>query len=181
MNEMLQNQIRQLSIIIDENHTNDNVRSCLSIFYCHMIHTSTSLVLPCRSRCTVVGIAVDVLICAWGWSLICRLPWTPISVVPTLTTTVARSHNTSILCIIVPLRWRRCRARRLEVGALNLSLRSLKSFTCSLHSWLSTLLPRTEHRALWWWTNTESSVASMWYSVLHLSLSFHNSSSVFKD
>jgi hypothetical protein len=117
----------------------------LSIFYCHMIHMSTSLVLPCGSRCTGVGIVIDVLICAWGWSLICRLPWTPISVVPTLTTTVARSHNTSILCIIVPLRWRRCRARRLEVGALNLSLRRLKSLTCSLHSWLSTRLPRTEH------------------------------------
>jgi hypothetical protein len=97
-----------------------------------MIHTSTSLVLPCRSRCTIVGTAVDVLICAWGWSLICRLPWTPISVVPTLTTTVAWSHNTSILFIIVSLWWQRCRARRLEVGALNLSPRSLKSLTCTL-------------------------------------------------
>jgi hypothetical protein len=92
---------------------------------------STSLVLPCRSRCIVVGIAVDVLICAWGWCLICQLPWTPISVVPTLTTTETRSHNTSVLCIIVSLLWRWCRSRRLEVGALNLSLRCLKSLACA--------------------------------------------------
>jgi hypothetical protein len=147
MNEMLQNQIRQLRIIVDENRTNDNVRSCLSIFYCHMVHTSMSLILPCRSRCIVVGTAVDVLICAWGWRLICRLPWTPISVVPTLTTTATRSHNTSVLCIIAPLRWRRCKTRRLEVGALNLSLRRLKSLACSLHSWLSILLHRMKHRS----------------------------------
>jgi hypothetical protein len=88
---------------------------------------STSLVLSCRSRCIVVGIIVEVLICAWGWCLICQLPWTPISVVPTLTTTETRSHNTNVLCIIVPQRWWRCRLRRLEVGALNLSLRHLKS------------------------------------------------------
>jgi hypothetical protein len=135
------------TIIIDENHTNDNVRSCLSIFYCHMVHMSMSLVLPCRSRCIIVGIAVDVLICAWGWHLICRLPWTPISIVPTLTTTETRSHNTSVLCIIVPRRQRQCRSRRLEVGALNLSLRRLKSLAHSLHSWLSTLLHRTEHKS----------------------------------
>jgi hypothetical protein len=71
-------------------------------------------------------------ICAWGWCLICRLPWTPISVVPTLTTTETWSHNTSVLYIIVPLRWRRCRSRRLEVGALNLSLRRLKSLARSV-------------------------------------------------
>jgi hypothetical protein len=89
MNEMLHNQVRHCVIIIAENHINDNVWSCLSIFYCHMIHMSMSLILPCQSRCTVVGIAVDVLIYAWGWSVICLLPWTPISIVPTLTTTIA--------------------------------------------------------------------------------------------
>jgi hypothetical protein len=147
MNVMLQNQIRNCAIIVDENHTNDNVRSCLSIFYYHMVNLSTSLVLPCWSRCIVVGTAVDVLICAWGWHLNCRLPWTPISVVPTLTTTETRSHNTSVLCIIAPLRWRRCGTRRLEVRALNLLLKRLKSLARSLHSWLCTLLHRTKHRS----------------------------------
>jgi hypothetical protein len=135
-------------MIIAKDHTNDDIRCCLSFFHCHMVHVSMSFILPCRSRCSVVGIAVDVLICAWGWSLICLLPWTPISIVPTLTTTIAWSHNTRILCIVVPLRWRRCRARRLEVGALNLLLRSLKSLTYSLHFGLSALLTRSENRSL---------------------------------
>jgi hypothetical protein len=68
--------------------------------------------------------------------------WTSISIVPSLTTTVAWFHNTKILCITVPLRWWWCRVRRLKIGALNLSLRSLKSLTYSLHSRLPTLLPR---------------------------------------
>jgi hypothetical protein len=36
----------------------------LSIFHCHMIHMSMSLILPCWSSCNVIGIAVDVLVCA---------------------------------------------------------------------------------------------------------------------
>jgi hypothetical protein len=56
-----------------------------------------SLILSCWSGCTVVSIMVEVLICAWCWSLICLLPETPISIVPSLITTVARSHNTRIL------------------------------------------------------------------------------------
>jgi hypothetical protein len=147
MNEMLQNQIRHCVIIVDENHTNDNVRSCLSIFYCHMVHLSTSLVLPCWSSCIVVDTVVDVPICAWGWHLNCRLSWTPISVVPTLTTTETWSHNTCVLRIIAPLRWRWCGTRRQEVGALNLSLWHLKTLARSLHSWLCTLLHRMEHRS----------------------------------
>ena len=134
-------------VIIYKDHTNDNIWSCLSIFYCHMVHPSTSLVLPCRSRCIVVGTAIDVLICAWSWHLNGRLPWTPISVMPTLTTTETWSHNTSVLRIIAPLWWRWCGTRRLEVGALNLSLRRLKSLARSLHSWLCTLLHRTEYRS----------------------------------
>ncbi|MEJ2066182.1 MAG: DUF3570 domain-containing protein [Reinekea sp.] len=39
---------------------------------------------------------------------------------PTLTTTETWSHNTSVLRIIAPLRWRRGRTRRLEVGAFGL-------------------------------------------------------------
>jgi hypothetical protein len=59
MNEMLQNCI----IIIDKDQTNDNVRSCLSIFHCHMIHASMSLILACWSSCVVVSIVVEVLVC----------------------------------------------------------------------------------------------------------------------
>jgi hypothetical protein len=140
---------------------------------------STCLILPCWSGCTVVSIAVDVLICAWCWSLICLLPRTPISIVPSLTTTVARSHNTRILCITVPLWW--CRARRLKIGALNLSLQSLKSLTCSLHSRLPTLLTWAKIRSLRGRTNTEPYVASLRSSALHFSFVFHDSSSVFQD
>jgi hypothetical protein len=146
-----------------------------------MVHASTSLILPCWSGCTVVSIAVEVLICAWCWSLICLLPGTPISIVPSLTRIVARSHNTRILCITVPLRWWWCRVRRLKIGALNLPLRSLKSLTCSLHSWLPTLLTWAEIRSLRGRTNMEPCVASLRSSALHFSFAFHDSSSVFQD
>jgi hypothetical protein len=143
-----------------------------------MIHASTSLILPCWSYCTIVSITVEVLVCAWSWSLICLLPWTPISIVPILTATVARSHNTIILCIVVSLRWWRCRARRLKVEMLNLMLRSLESPHCSLHP---LLLTRMENRSLRERTIMKLLVASLSSSALHLSLSFHNSFSVFKN
>jgi hypothetical protein len=72
----------------------------------------------------------------------------PISIVPSLTTAIAWSHNTSILHIVVTLWWRGCRVRRLEVVALNLPLGGLKSLTCSLHSRLPTLLTWVEIRSL---------------------------------
>jgi hypothetical protein len=146
-----------------------------------MVHTSKSLILPCWSGCTVVSIAVEVLICAWCWSLIGPLPWSPVSVVPSLTIAIAWSHNNSILHIIVPLWWRGCRARRLEVVALNLPLWSLKSLTCSLHSQLPTLLTWVEIRSLRGRTNMEPCVASLRSSALHFSFAFHDSCSVFQD
>jgi hypothetical protein len=146
-----------------------------------MVHMSTSLILPCWSGCTVVSIAFEVLICAWCWSLIGLLPWTPVSVVPSLTTAIAWSHNTSILHIVVPLWWWGCRARRLEVVALNLPLWSLKSLTCSLHSRLPTLLTWVEIRSLRGRTNTEPCVAFLRSSALHLPFTLHDYSSVFKD
>jgi hypothetical protein len=120
----------------------------MSIFHYHMVYASTSLILPYWSGCTVVSIAVEVLICAWSWSLICLLPRTPISIVPSLTTTVAWSHNIRILCITIHLWWRLCRVRSLEVGALNLSLGTLKSLIHSLHSGLTNLLAWAEIMSL---------------------------------
>jgi hypothetical protein len=139
---------------------------------------STSLVLPGWSRCTVVGTAVEVFICTWSWSLICLLPWAPVSTIPILTTTVAWSHNTRIMCIVVSSRLWWCRARSLEVGALNLSLESLKSLHYHLHP---LLLTRTKDRSLRGRTITELIVASLISFALHLLLVLHNSSSVFKD
>jgi hypothetical protein len=146
-----------------------------------MVHASMSLILPCWSSCTVVSIAFEVLICAWSWSLICLLPGTPISIAPNLTTTVAQSHNTRILCITISLWWWLCRARSLEVGMLNLSLGSLKSLIHSLHSGLSNLLTWVEIRSLRGRTNTDPHVAPLRSSALHLSFPLHDSSSVFKD
>jgi hypothetical protein len=142
---------------------------------------SMSLILPCWSCCTIVSITIEILICAWSWSLIGLLPWTHVSIVPSLTTAIAWSHNTSILHIVVPLRWWGCRARRQEVVALNLSLQSLKSFTCILHSRLPTLLAWAEIRSLRGRTNTKPCVASLRSSALHFSFAFHDSSSVFQD
>jgi hypothetical protein len=153
----------------------------LSIFHCHIVHVSTSLILPCRSGCTVASITVEFLICAWSWSLICLLPGTLISIVPSLTTTIARSHNTRILCITVSLWWRLCRARSLEVGALNLSLGSFKSLTYRLHSGLSNLPTWAEIRSLRGRTNTDPCVAPLRSSTLHLPFPLHDSSSIFKD
>jgi hypothetical protein len=146
-----------------------------------MVHTSTGLILPCWSGCTVVTIVVEVLICAWSWSPICLLPRAPISIVPSLTTTIAWYHNTRILCILASLWWLLCRARSLEVGALNLLLGSLKSLTHSLHSGLSDLLTWVEIRSLRGRTNTDPHVAPLRSSVLHPPYSLHDSSSVFKD
>jgi hypothetical protein len=143
-----------------------------------MIHVTKSLILPYWSSCIIVDIAVDILLCTRGWSLICLLPWTPVSIVLSLTTIVTWSHNTIIWCIVVPLWWRRCRVRRLKVGVLNLSVRSLESLCYNLHP---LLLTRMENRSLRRRTITEPFVASLSSSALHLSLSFHNSSSVFKD
>jgi hypothetical protein len=150
----------------------------LSIFHCHMIHTSTSLILPCWSSGTIVGIAVEILICVRSWSLLCLLPRAPISIVPILTIIIAWSHNTKILCIVAPLWWRHCRVRSLEIRVLNLSLRSLKSLHCNLHP---LLLTGTENMSLSGRTIAELLVASMCSSALHLPLALHDSSSILKD
>jgi hypothetical protein len=68
-----------------------------------------------------------------------------------------------------------------EVGALNLSLGSLKSLTTSLHSGLSDLLTRMEDKTLRGRTIMKSLVVSLSSNALHLCLVLHNSSSVFKD
>jgi hypothetical protein len=133
-----------------------------------MVHMSMNLILPCRSGCTIVSITAEVQICAWCWSLICLLPVTPISIVPSLTTTVAWSHNTKILCITISLWWRRCRTRRLKTSVLNLTLQSLESLTHSFHSGLSNLLTWVEIRSLRGRTNTNPHVAPLRSSVLHL-------------
>jgi hypothetical protein len=141
-----------------------------------MVRMSTCLILLCWSSHTVI--AVEVLVCIRSWSLLCLLPRTPISIVPSLTITVALSHNTRILCIVVPLRWRWCSASRLKVGVLNMSLRSLKSLCCNLHP---LLLTRMENRSLRGRTITELLVASLSSSALHFPLAFHDFMSVFKD
>jgi hypothetical protein len=144
-----------------------------------MIHTSTSLVLPCWSSCTIVGIAFEVLlVCIRSWSLLCLLPRTPISIVPSLITIVARCHYSRILCIIVPLWWWQWRARRLKVGELNLSLRSLECMCCYLHPLLLTKMKDWSLRRR---TIMKLLVASLGSSALHLPLALHNCPSVFED
>jgi hypothetical protein len=149
-----------------------------------MVHTSTYLILPCWSSCVVVRIAVEILVCVWSWSLICLLPWTPIIIVPGLTTTIVRSYNTRILCVVVSLWWRQCRVRRLNVGVLNLTLRSLESLRYNLHPCYNLhplLLTRMEDRSLRRRTITEPLVASWSSSALYLPFALHDSSSVFKN
>jgi hypothetical protein len=143
-----------------------------------MVDTSTSLVLPCWSSCTTVGIVIEVLVYIQSWSLLCLLPWTPISIMPSYTTIVAQSHNTRILCIVVPLCWRWCRVRRLKISTLDMMLWSLKSLHCNLHPLLPT---RTKNMSLRRKTITEHFVVSWGFSALHLPPTLHNSSSVFKD
>jgi hypothetical protein len=143
-----------------------------------MIHMNMSLVLPCWSSCTIVGIAVKILVCIRSWSLLFLLPRTPISIVPRLTTTVAWSHNTRILCIAVPLQWRWCKVRRLKISMLDLTSWSLKSLHCNLHP---LLLIRTGNKSLRRKTIMELHVFSCGSSALHLPLVLHNSSSIFKD
>jgi hypothetical protein len=143
-----------------------------------MVHMSTCLILPCWSSCVVVRIAVEILVCVWSWSLICLLPWTPIIIVPGLTTTIVRSYNTRIMCVVVSLWWRQCRVRRLNVGVLNLTSRSLKSLRYNLHP---LLLTRMEDRSLRRRTITEPLVASWSSSALYLPFALHDSSSVFKN
>jgi hypothetical protein len=140
---------------------------------------STSLILPCWSSCTIVDIAVEVLlVCIRSWSLLCLLPQTPVSIVPSLTTIVTRSHNSRILCIVVLLWWQQCRARRLKVWVLYQTLRSLESLCCNLHP---LLLTRTKDRSLRRRNITKLLVASLGSSVLHFPLALHDSSSVFRD
>jgi hypothetical protein len=65
--------------------------------------------------------------------------------------------------------------------ALNLSLGSLKSLYHSLHSVLSNLMTWAEIRSLRGRTNTNSHVAPLRSSALHLPFSLHDPSSIFKD
>jgi hypothetical protein len=140
-----------------------------------MVHMSTSLILPCWSSSTVVGITVDVLLgCIRSWSLLCLLPQTPISIVPSLTTTVARSHNSIILCIAVLLHWWWCKAWRLKDGELYLTLGSLESLCCNLHP---LLLTGMKDRSLRRRAITKLLVASLGSSALHLPVALHNCSS----
>jgi hypothetical protein len=69
----------------------------------------------------------------------------------------------------------------LEVGALNLSLGSLKSLTNSLHSGLSNLLTWADIRSLRGRTNTDPCVAPLRFSALHFPFLHHDATSVFKD
>jgi hypothetical protein len=117
-------------------------------------------------------------VCIHSWSLLCLLTWTPISIMPSLTTTVARSHNTRILCIVFTLRWLRCGARRLKISMLDLMLWSFKSLLCILHPFL---LTRTKNKSLRRKTITELLVVSGGSSVPHLPLALHNYTSVFQD
>jgi hypothetical protein len=64
---------------------------------------------------------------------------------------------------------------------LNLPLGSLKSLIHSLHSVLSNLLTWVEIRSLRGRINTNSHVALLRSSALHLPFSLHDPSSVFKD
>jgi hypothetical protein len=67
--------------------------------------------------------------------------------------------------------------RILKVGALNLSLRSLKSLSCNLHPLLLTRMEDMPLRR----TIMEPLVASLSSSALHLHFALHDSSSVLKD
>jgi hypothetical protein len=131
-------------IIIDKDHTNDNVESCLRIFHGHVIHTSTRLILSCWS--SHVGATVGSLIHTLNCTLVRLLLWTLVSKMPILPIVETGSLCYGILSNIVSMRWRRCRAMRLKISVLNLTLRNLESLRCTLHPWL--LLTRTEGRSL---------------------------------
>jgi hypothetical protein len=154
-------------------------RIFLSIFYFHMIHTSMSLILPCWS--SRVGDAVGSLIYTLNYTQVRLLLWTPVSKMPILPTDETGFPCYGTLSNVVSLRCWWCRARRLEVVALNLPFWSLKSLTCSLHSQLPTLLTQAEIRSLRGRTNKEPCVASLRSSVLHLPFAFYDSSPVFQD
>jgi hypothetical protein len=144
-----------------------------------MIHTSTPLILPCWSSRVgaAVGSMIHTLNCTWVRLLL----WTPVSKMPILPTHETGSACYGTLSNIVSLRWWRCRMRSLEVGVLNLSLGSLKSLSHSLHSVLSNLLTWAEIRSLRGRTNTNSRVAPLRSSELHLPFLLHDPSSIFMD
>jgi hypothetical protein len=91
------------TIIIDNDHINDNVGSYLSIFHGHVIHTSTHLILPCGSSCVgaVVGSLVHTLNCTW----VRLLQWTPISKMPILFIVETGSPCCGTLSNVVSLWW----------------------------------------------------------------------------
>jgi hypothetical protein len=135
------------------------------------------LILPHWSSCTVDGIAVGSLMHTLNCILVWLPLWTLVGKMFILPTIETGSSCYCILSNIVSLWWWRCRARRLKIITLDLTLRSLESLRCNLHP---LLLTRTENRSLRR-TITELLVASLSSSALHFPLAFHDSSLIFKD
>jgi hypothetical protein len=129
------------------------------------------LILPCWS--SRVGVVVGSLIHTLNYTRVQLLLWIPISEMPILPTVETGSLCYGTLPNVVSLGWQQCRARSLEVGALNLPLGSLKSLTHSLHSELSNLLTWAEIRSVRGRTNMNPRVAPLRSSALHLPFLLH--------
>jgi hypothetical protein len=128
--------------VIDEKHTNDNIRSFLRFFHIHMIDSPTGVVLlgsnknrvgsmgrgrSSYSRLTNMSGQIDALI----------------GVMSMFTTAIASTGSLCPLNTLIPSN------RSLEVvGALNqLTLRGRESLSSYLLPWQKLRLSRTEHRS----------------------------------
>jgi hypothetical protein len=135
--------------IIDEKHTNDNIRSFLCFFHDHMIDSPTGVVLlgsnmnkvgtTGRGRCSYSKLI--------GTSARIR---TSVGVISLFTTVVAPTISLLwVLGSLGPLNTLIPSSRSLEiVGELNpLTLRGRESLSSHLRPWLKLRLSRTEHRS----------------------------------
>jgi hypothetical protein len=135
--------------VIDEKHTNDNIRSFLRFFHNHMIDSPTGVVLlgsnrngvgsMGRGRCSYSKL-IDTS--AWIGASIGVMSLFTIIIAPTISLLRVLGSLGSLNTLIPS-------SRSLEVvGALNhLTLRGRESLSSCLWPWLKLQLSRTEHRS----------------------------------
>jgi hypothetical protein len=135
--------------VIDEKHTNDNIRSFLHFFHGHMIDSPTYVVLLGSNRNRVGSMGRGRYSCSELISTSARIGES-VSVMSLLTIVVSPTINMWwVLGILDPLNTLILNSRSLEIVSVldHLTLWGRESLSSCMQPWLKLRLSRTEHRS----------------------------------